>query len=327
MKLCFGRSGPGWGGARSAFRRVSGVLAAALLLLVPTLAGAAGAWQGTWQTEHGELRLIQQGARVFGDYADRGTLEARVSADGRTLRGAFNRHDGKWGLFDFRLEQSGRAWSGGWGWNVNTRVDDGSWGARLLSAAKPTLTEAVDAPIYWPIELYEAPPREFERFVAFADQRNGSTGMASRLTGNWVLMEVGRTVGTLEISSVNESVGEISGFARIWLSMGGTIADEGEVGTELLTRDTLVVILRNAESGAAYRIEMDRRGGNQDRLPGRIRYDDGSAAEVVLVREGAAAGPGAWEGEAEAAGDDEPFEGDLPGRGDLQIPVRAPGHS
>ena len=62
------------------------------LVLVAAPARATGPWEGTWQTTYGEVRLRQDGARVWGDYIDQsGVIEARTSPDGRSLYGTFLR--------------------------------------------------------------------------------------------------------------------------------------------------------------------------------------------------------------------------------------------
>ena len=84
--------------SRLAYRAAASALAMlAFLLAHIATAYAAGPWEGSWNTDFGELRLLQDDDRVYGDYDTTGMIEARVSPDGRTLRGAFNRHDGQWG--------------------------------------------------------------------------------------------------------------------------------------------------------------------------------------------------------------------------------------
>ena len=283
-----------------------------MFLAMPLASGSAalasGPWEGSWYTNHGELRLIQTGDRVYGDYADRGMIEGRVSPDGGILRGAFNRLDGSWGLFQFELSGSGDAWEGKWSWNDDPALRDGVWEGRRSGYSPPALVLAVDAPFYWPIQMYEAPSPAFERFVSFADLGGGGTGTAidGQLVGTWTLSNHEGTVGTLEIVRSEQALGEVFGTLRVWLSMGGTMAHEGEVGTREFRRDLLIVFIRSSEFDGEYALEIKLDGVETGTMQGAL-FGNGMIRSVYLDRTGGGTDSSDFE--------DEAMEGDLPGVG------------
>lgn len=293
-------------------RNAIAALAAVVLLVASAVAArAAGAWEGSWETSFGELRLLQDGDRVHGDYGVTGMIEARVSPDGRTLRGAFNRHDGDWGLMQFELAADGRSWTGRWGWNDDVALGQGAWDGRLTSSQTPRLTQAVDAPVYWPIAMYEAPTAAFESFVGFSD-RSGGGSVDGQLVGLWTLSGPDRQQGTLEIVRSSQSLGEVYGTLSVWLSMGGSIRHDGEVGTVRFTRDELVVFITSSEFDGEYRLAIRLAGLSSGRMEATLA-GKGFSDPVTLERTGGAPAP---DGEmaADDAGD-EPYENDLPGVG------------
>ncbi|MEL7446910.1 MAG: hypothetical protein AAGK02_14060, partial [Pseudomonadota bacterium] len=126
-------------------------LAAFAGMLMSTTGIAHANWTGTWDSQHGELRLIQEGDRVYGDYAKRGYFEGRVSQDGKRLRGTFqyNSPRSKNGYIEF--VRSGDSFEGGWNWADDGPVSytRGNWDGSLKSKRHPTLTYAVDRTDYW----------------------------------------------------------------------------------------------------------------------------------------------------------------------------------
>ncbi|RST85701.1 hypothetical protein EJC49_14270 [Aquibium carbonis] len=291
-----------------AFRLAATALAmATFILALVAAASAAGPWEGRWNTDFGELRLLQGDDRVYGDYDTTGMIEARVSPDGRTLRGAFNRHDGDWGLFQFELTKDGRAWTGRWGWNDDTTLRQGDWNARLTSSRRPRLTQAVDAPVYWPIPMYEAPTAAFETFIDHAGM-SGAGPVDSQLVGMWNLIGSGRQHGTLDIRRSSRSLGEVHGTLGVWLSMGGNVAHEGEIGTLRFTRDELVVFIRSSEFDGEYRLAIRLAGLASGRMEATLA-GEGFSDPVTLERVGGAATP------LDDLAADEPYEDDLPGVG------------
>ncbi len=121
------------------------------------MAQADEPWEGMWETEFGPVRLIQEGDRVYGDYYntyqnEASYIDARVSEDGRVLRGTWqktrNRTDN--GFIEFSL--TGDGWVGDYQYTHNTRAPDwqgGRWNGTLISRATPKITVAVDREHYF----------------------------------------------------------------------------------------------------------------------------------------------------------------------------------
>lgn len=134
---------------------LSAFIMAALAFLAFATAGTAqtqgASWTGTWSSQHGELRLIQEGSRVYGDYAERGYFEGRVSEDGTRLRGTFqyNSPRSSNGYIEFR--RSGDRFTGGWNWARSGPVaaSKGNWNGSLKSAGVPQLRHATGRDEYW----------------------------------------------------------------------------------------------------------------------------------------------------------------------------------
>lgn len=95
-------------------------------------------FQGTFSTNHGELRLVQVGARVYGDYADRGVIEGTYDGGSRTLRGVFTNGD-RQGVIVFTLAEAGNSFSGLWSW---TNPASMQWSGRRTGSGRPTLLQA-----------------------------------------------------------------------------------------------------------------------------------------------------------------------------------------
>ena len=281
------------------------LIALAAILGVLTPSHASGDWHGSWNTQHGELRLIQEGSRVYGDYQSRGhdrgqafarrTESCAAPSIVMTAAGA---------CCSSNLGADGGGWSGSWSWNDNPALADGGWNATKKSSDTPRLTQAVDAPFYWPIQMYEAPTPAFENFINFSDMGSGGDGGMS-LLGSWIIKSGTDTLGTLEIVRANEAIGEVFATLRVWHSMGGTMADEGDVGTQQYTRNRLVVFMRT-ELGAQYRLDVELDGRDPDRLLSTFHFDGGSQP-AILERAGKT--------EQTEAQPQEPLEGDLPAIG------------
>lgn len=90
------------------------IACAFVLLLAAVTSAASQTWSGDWDTNFGQLRLIQQGQRLYGDYADRGTIEGRITDNGRTARAVFLYNDGRWGTVQWSRAQDRLA--GTWNW-------------------------------------------------------------------------------------------------------------------------------------------------------------------------------------------------------------------
>ncbi len=88
--------------------------------------------QGTWSSSFGELRLKQNGSRVYGDYKNVGTIKATMK--GNLVSGEFTNGSKKgklqWILTDGKF-------TGKWAWGNNTL--GGSWTGTLKSTKAPVL--------------------------------------------------------------------------------------------------------------------------------------------------------------------------------------------
>lgn len=126
-------------------------VAAIVVALNATTAMAQSDWTGTWDSRYGELRLVQEGERVYGDYANRGYFEGRVSENGDRLRGTFqyNNPRSKNGYIEF--VRSGASFTGGWNWARNgvASFETGNWTGTLKSSARPILRYAARRDDYW----------------------------------------------------------------------------------------------------------------------------------------------------------------------------------
>ncbi|MEO0899462.1 MAG: M12 family metallopeptidase [Bacteroidota bacterium] len=106
-----------------------------ILLCLGSFSPLFGQWTGTWSSTYGELRLIQNGTKVSGDYATQGVIEGTYNAAKRTLTGSFyNKKLKRTGFFRFTL--NGKSFSGTWGWNrdMNTK-----WTGTRIRSTKPSL--------------------------------------------------------------------------------------------------------------------------------------------------------------------------------------------
>lgn len=125
----------------------------------------ASIWNGTWDSDFGQLRLVQDGRRVYGDYANEGYFEARTDRDRPfILRGTFQKENGDWGLFEFTMEQDHRRFGGPWEWTQKfPTANSARWTGRKTADITGPLVNAVGKPAYWakpyekrfPIEITE----------------------------------------------------------------------------------------------------------------------------------------------------------------------------
>lgn len=88
--------------------------------------------QGTWNSNFGELRLLQNGSRVFGDYKNVGTIKGTIK--GNLVSGTFT-NGSKSGIFKWILDD--KSFTGTWAWNGQNL--GGKWNATLKSIKKPVL--------------------------------------------------------------------------------------------------------------------------------------------------------------------------------------------
>ena len=145
------------------------LLTAALLAGVPSLALAEG-WSGTWRSSYGELRLKQVGERVYGDYADEGTIEG--VANGDRLRGSFQRKDGNGGYIEFQMSPKNDKFIGKWSWIgqplpvlPQSGNDWSGWRSAATAALRQTAagsasysaTRAAENPLFYKWAMFQGP--------------------------------------------------------------------------------------------------------------------------------------------------------------------------
>lgn len=105
------------------------------MLMATGLSAKANDWNGDWNSNFGQLRLLQNGDRLYGDYQERGVIEGKISRDGRTARAVFVYNDGRWGYVTWRLAND--KFSGTWNWSADGIPDPKSgksWTATRASA-------------------------------------------------------------------------------------------------------------------------------------------------------------------------------------------------
>jgi len=122
-------------------------------------------YTGTWQTTSGMMALVQEGRRVWGDVAG-GTLWGEVASDGMTLRGVIASSASSWGVFEFRLDDDGSGFAGGWARGVKPALGNGTYTARRLSAGVPSLARAIGSDADLPVALRGGIDPDFEAFMA-----------------------------------------------------------------------------------------------------------------------------------------------------------------
>ncbi len=140
----------------------------ALVVSMSPLRGE-GPWHGTWDTTYGQLRLVQDGLRVYGDYQrEEGYLEGRIAKDNPSIcRGTYQRKDGRWGLFEFKLADD--SFEGGWTWEDNIPKNTmGSWNGKRTASAPGPLIHAQGKKSYWAKPYEERFPDDIGRWIVSA---------------------------------------------------------------------------------------------------------------------------------------------------------------
>ena len=94
-----------------------------------------GAWTGTWETTFGEVKIIQNEARVYGLYRDLGVIEGEIIEGTNLLRGTFTNGD-RGGRIEFRINARTTGFEGTWGWDG--RPPDRRWIGRKTSRTVET---------------------------------------------------------------------------------------------------------------------------------------------------------------------------------------------
>lgn len=99
-----------------------------LFLLCSLTAWASGPFHGTWNSRFGQLKLVQQGNRVFGDYRNLGPMEGVYNPATKEVTGTF-RNNARLGNFKFKMTADGK-FTGKWAWGSANPADDW-WGNRV----------------------------------------------------------------------------------------------------------------------------------------------------------------------------------------------------
>ena len=101
-------------------------------------------WQGAWSTTYGQLRLMQNGDHVFGDYKD-GTIEGIIDRSTGRVRAIFRNPDGSTGYAEFMLVRDG-SFSGAFDWENqplprhNAGAADRKWTGWRTATSIPPIT-------------------------------------------------------------------------------------------------------------------------------------------------------------------------------------------
>ncbi|AUX69701.1 hypothetical protein CHX26_09500 [Porphyrobacter sp. HT-58-2] len=114
-----------------------------LLFALGAAPARAQDWQGAWDTTYGQLRLIQDGDHIFGDYRD-GTIEGLVDQSTGRVRAIFRNPDGGVGYAELQMHSDRRRFAGAWQWEAaalpvhNSGADDRRWtGLRTAPTPPP----------------------------------------------------------------------------------------------------------------------------------------------------------------------------------------------
>jgi len=113
------------------------------LILVTPLAWAQQDcdWTGTWGSSYGDLRLIQEGTAISGDYANRGTITGKVDSSCQFNGEFYEARNGTTGAF--RFDRRADRFSGKWG-EIGSPLET-NWSGFIKSPDRPELTNmAID---------------------------------------------------------------------------------------------------------------------------------------------------------------------------------------
>ena len=160
---------------------ITGALWVGLFLTMTGLAAQAqqtrcdSFWTGSWNTSFGQLRLIEDGEFVYGDYGNVGTIKGRLDkVCGDWLRGIFERKDGRWGYFEFvETGDHGNRFSGRWTWSDTTLP---SWESKNGGEWNGTVEDNYPPPIlnFAPGESRDPmtkTPFPFQRWMDLVDRK------------------------------------------------------------------------------------------------------------------------------------------------------------
>ena len=125
----------------SYFQSAASIVCAAVAVSAAPV--AAQQWQGAWNTTFGQVRLIEDGDHVFGDYGD-GTIEGIIDRSTGRLRAVFRNSDGRSGYAELKLGANG-TFAGAYSWESEAlpRFDAGvatrRWTGNRTAAAAPPI--------------------------------------------------------------------------------------------------------------------------------------------------------------------------------------------
>ena len=132
-------------------------------------------WTGSWDTTYGQLRLIEDGDTVYGDYGNVGTIKAYLNRPcGEWLRGIFERKDGRWGYIEFvATGDLGSRFSGRWTWSDTTLP---SWEGKNGTEWRGTVEDRYPPPILnfgsgETRDPLEKSPWQFEKWMTLVDKK------------------------------------------------------------------------------------------------------------------------------------------------------------
>ena len=95
-------------------------------------------WEGKWSTGYGQLRLLQKGKKVFGDYSNKGYLEGTYSQATRTLTGTFvNKTQKINGTFSFVLNNDAKSFTGKWA--QGSATPSAPWNGTKITGQTPII--------------------------------------------------------------------------------------------------------------------------------------------------------------------------------------------
>lgn len=194
------------------------------------MAQSNGAWTGTWETNYGELKLVENGLFVYGDYADDRTIEGQLSSDGHVLRAIFRYPNGTSGYVEFvQSGDDGNRISGRWIWAEKAgarfpKWDDASVGSRWRgtrrSAARPTTSNSPYRPTM--SQMFARAPSGSRAWLSWqrpSDARAAGTETASRVVATVGQSErIPRYVDVTVFRISTTDAGAVWGLAGAYLS-------------------------------------------------------------------------------------------------------------
>ena len=265
-------------------------LLGAILLLLAAAPVSAQDWTGNWKTTYGQLRLVQDGDRLYGDYAERGVIEGRIGPDGRTVRGFFVRNDGGWGPVEWRRE--GERFAGTWAWGrqgIAALRGGTKWTGRRTARRPGRLRYAVGGRQGWPKDDAFA-QEPFRSWILFRDRAPAPQAQAqpqaqgdprsqlSELYGGYVLtnIEPAFSIGAdvIHFRDANTASVDLSIYARpggqcppvMHTALCRELRDAADTRGFVRAQVTGVTLVNLNDIGETIRIGFRLAGDRTDRL-------------------------------------------------------------